>query len=100
MKSIIQKKKEYCYICNMIGQKAHRSSLEEHHIFGGPNRKVSEKYGLKVYLCPEHHQFGKDAVHKNPNTGFDYTLKQIGQQKFDEAYPYLDFIKIFGKKYL
>ena len=82
------------------GQQIERRGLEEHHIFGGPNRKLSEKYGLKVYLCPEHHQFGEDAVHKNPNTGYDYLLKQIGQDTFDRVYPYLDFRLIFGKRFV
>jgi hypothetical protein len=51
MKSIIQLNKNYCYICReQTGYIVERRGLEEHHIFGGPNRKLSEKYGLKVYL--------------------------------------------------
>ena len=101
MKSIIQPQKNYCYICTEeTGYKMERSGLEEHHIFGGPNRKLSEKYGLKVYLCPSHHQFGPDAVHKNPNYGYDYYLKQLGQQAFAEHYPDLDFRMIFGKTFI
>ncbi len=101
MKSIIQLNKNYCYICReQTGYIVERRGLEEHHIFGGPNRILSEKYGLKVYLCPEHHQFGPDAVHKNPNYGHDYYLKQIGQQAFTERYPDLDFRAIFGKSFI
>lgn len=38
--------------------------LEEHHIFPGALRKLSEKYGAKVNLCGECHREGKKAVHK------------------------------------
>lgn len=102
MKSIIQAEKNYCYLCKEeTGYKVERNGLEEHHIFGGSsNRNNSEKYGLKVYLCPEHHQYGPEAVHKNPNYGYDYYLKQIGQQAFAEKYPELDFKAIFGKNFI
>lgn len=101
MKSIIQRDKNYCFICERItGQKIERDGLEEHHIFSGSNRKNSEKYGLKVYLCPEHHQFGEDAVHRNPNYGWDYELKQIAQKLFKEKFPHLDFKAIFGKNFV
>ena len=58
MKSIIQNEKE-CFFC---GQTA---CLQDHHIFfGEKNRKHSEKYGLKVWLCVEHHT-GKESVHRS-----------------------------------
>ena len=34
-------------------------------IFGTANRRLSERYGLKVYLCPDHHRTGTMAVHRN-----------------------------------
>ena len=43
MKSILQREKK----CWVTGD---RYNLHEHHIFGGARRKLSEKYGLKVYL--------------------------------------------------
>ena len=47
MKSIIQNKNEgACYICSRFyGDYRTKTHLEEHHIFGGPNRKKSEEYG-------------------------------------------------------
>ncbi len=40
--------------------------IDRHHVFGGPYRKLSEKYGLTVYL---HHNachiFGENSVHNN-----------------------------------
>lgn len=102
MKSIMQENKGYCYICAKIyGNANARRDLAEHHIFeGNGRRKLSEKYGLKVYLCPEHHLFGEDAVHKLPNQGYDLLLKQIGQARFQQVHKDLDFIAIFGKNYL
>ena len=37
-----------CFLCGANGSMDH---LHWHHIFGGPNRRWSEKFGLKVRLC-------------------------------------------------
>lgn len=101
MKSILQKNKKICYLCQKIyGKNYEREDVEEHHVFPGNNRKNSEKYGLKVYLCPECHQYGPEAVHKMPNQGYDLLLKQIAQARFKQEHPELDFISIFGQNYL
>lgn len=91
MKSILQTERE-CYISKRTDQ------LEEHHIFGGPNRKLSEKYGLKVYLTHILHNEPPYGVHHNRQT--DIWLKQIGQAAFEAHYPELDFREIFGRNYL
>jgi hypothetical protein len=65
-------------------------------MFGTANRKLSEKYGLKVYLCAEHHR-GNAGVHHNAS--LDLKLKQMAQSRFEEVHPELSFIKIFGKNY-
>lgn len=94
MKSIIQHEK-CCYITGCT------VGLEEHHIFyGTSNRKLSEKYGLKVWLKSDLHKFNRYSVHGNPNNGLDLRLKVMGQMIFEETYPDLDFIKIFGRNYL
>lgn len=94
MKSIMQKEK-VCYVCGTT------TWLEEHHIFEGTaNRKLSEKYGLKIYLCHKHHNEVPDGIH------FDKWLrdrtKQEAQKIFMEHYDKTteDFIKIFGKNYI
>lgn len=93
MKSIISQKQE-CYICGST------CVLEEHHIlFGNPWRKLSERYGLKVYLCWQHHR-GTMGVHGKKGHSLDMLLKTIAQNKFNETYPELDFTKIFKKNYL
>lgn len=88
-----------CYLCMLLdGNQKKHSYLEEHHIFGGPNRIHSEEYGLKVYLCPEHHQYGETAVHICRETR--ELLHQIGQQEFEKDHTREEFMKIFGKNYL
>jgi len=96
MDSIMQDEK-YCYLCDCNGNK---DALEIHHIFfGTANRKLSEKYGLKVWLCGEHcHRNGKYAVHRNRKT--DLKLKREAQEKFEETHTREEFIQIFGKNYL
>lgn len=92
MKSIMQTDKENCYICRG------RATEEHHAIYGTANRKLSEKYGLKVYLCPYCHRIGKQAVHRNAETS--KRVKIEAQKSFIETYPDLDFLKIFGENYL
>lgn len=115
MKSIIQDKKTgRCFICERWrGDESEKRDLEEHHIFYGPNRNLSEKYGLKVMLCRYHHQGdiqgAHDAIHNNPDKTNDIRLKQIGQQAWERKYAkaeagteeaHQEFRRIFGKNYM
>ena len=75
--------------------------LDEHHVFGGSNRKLSEKYGLKVYLHHSKcHIFGKGSVHQNAEVG--NMVKKVAQQRAMQHYGWSedDFRQIFGKSYL
>jgi hypothetical protein len=95
MKSIIQSKKE-CFECMSY------SNLEEHHIFfGTANRKLSEKDGLKVWLCPYHHR-GTKGVHGKDGHTLDSYLKSIAQLAYMQYYNKTkeEFIKRYGKNYL
>lgn len=94
------KKDRTCYLCMMLhADDSIKAVLQEHHIFGGTaNRKISERYGIKVYLCLDHHLTGTEAVHRN--AGVAILLKQEGQRIFQRRYPDMDFMKIFGKSYL
>lgn len=91
MKSIIQEDTDYCFFCGRYGTEIH------HIFFGNPNRKWSDKYKCVVGLCADHHR-GNNGVHFNRE--LDLTLKKIGQKKFEETYPELNFMGIFGKNYL
>lgn len=90
-KSIIHDN-ENCFICGTM-------ATEWHHVFGGaPNRKLSEKYGLKVKLCHRCHRTGPQAVHTDRATR--NAVQVIAQRRFNETYPDIEFIKIFGRNYL
>lgn len=90
-KSIIQKNKE-CFVTKST------TNLHKHHIFGGANRKLSEKYGLWIYLRADWHDMSDYGVHFNKE--LDTRLKIIAQRRFIEEYPHQDFIRIFGKNYI
>ena len=38
----------YCYICKKEYNLLTVTGLEEHHVFGGPLRSLSQPYGMKV----------------------------------------------------
>lgn len=100
-KSIMQDKESgQCYLCRLLhNDYGIKRIREEHHVLGGvANRKLSEKYGLKVYLDLDHHRFGPEAVHKNAEVA--NLLKKEAQKAFMRTYPDLDFREIFGKNYL
>ena len=93
-KSIIQDEK----VCYITGR---GDTLEEHHVFYGTgNRKLSEKYGLKIYLTADMHRNSKDAVHNNRE--LDMKIKAEVQEKAMEHYGWdiEDFRYIFGKSYV
>ena len=92
MKSIIQENKE-CWVCGTT------QDIHEHHIlYGTANRRLSEKYGLKVWLCGKHHNLSNEGVHFNRE--LDMRLKQLAQKRFEEEYPNESFLKIFGRNYV
>lgn len=95
MDSILHDREDGCLVCG-------NPYTEEHHVFfGTANRKLSEKYGLKVYLCAEHHR-GDTGVHHNHI--FDRNLKRMAQRKFIERFDdpqkgKMVFMGIFGENY-
>lgn len=91
MKSIIQEDTDYCFVCGRYGTEIH------HILFGTANRKLSDKYGLVIGLCCEHHR-GRTGVHQNRE--LDLTMKRVAQRAFNEAYPNMDFLTVFGRNYL
>lgn len=98
-KSILQEKDGTCYLCAKLNfDYSKKSCLHEHHIFGGANRVHSEAEGLKVYLCIEHHEYGKEAVHLNHE--MMRLLQEDGQRAFERTHTRQQFMEIFGKNYL
>jgi hypothetical protein len=92
-KSVLQHYKE-CWVCKNI------FNLHEHHIFfGTANRKKSEQYGLKVWLCGYHHNLSNEGVHFNKP--LDLKLKRVAQEYFESHIGTReDFIREIGRNYL
>lgn len=92
MKSILQDNKE-CYVCRT------NQNLHSHHVFGGSNRKHSEKLGLKVWLCAYHHNMSDEGVHFNKE--LDTHLKRKAQKLFEDSIGTREqFIQKFIRSYL
>lgn len=102
MKSVLHNKQDgTCYLCMLLHDDSSRKQTQEHHVFYGiSSRRMSEKYGMKVYLCQHHHTYdgGEEAVHRNHDV--DIKLKRIAQEIFEGKYPQLNFREIFGKSYM
>ena len=105
-KSIIQEKKE-CYICRAFMnlendmRELPEKGLEKHHImfgFSSNNRKLSEKYGLWVWLCPKHHKWDDISPHKSKITNI--ATRRIAQRAFELKYSHEKWMELFGKNYI
>jgi len=91
MDSIVQSEKE-CLICRTT------SDLHCHHVFfGRKHRHLSEKHGLKVWLCAYHHLGDFGPHHNNVR---DTEIKKLAQHRFEELHSHEEFMKIFEKNYL
>ena len=104
MRSIMQEDPDICYLCGRPAGAAPSGamdSLEWHHVFeGNPDRRLSERYGLKVRLhaltC---HREGAGSVHKNRKVYIG--LMKEGQRAFEREHGSReDFMRIFRKNYL
>ena len=92
MKSIICDKKE-CYLCGST------HNLERHHcIHGTAGRKLADKYGLTVWLCPYHHRDTKHGVHGDAT--LDLWFKKLAQNVFEIAYSHELWMEKFKRNYL
>ena len=48
--SIMHQKDGTCYLCMMQGNHRTYPVVHEHHVYDGPNRRVSEENGFKCWL--------------------------------------------------
>ena len=91
-KSIISNDR-VCWVCGTP------LDLHRHHVYGGPNRGLSEAMGCWVYLCARHHNMSNEGVHFNHD--LDVLLKKQTQRRWEEIYGDTEkFRIIFGKSYL
>ena len=81
-----------CHLCGSTWY------VEKHHVFSGPYRKASEKYGMTVDLCHWCHNEPPDGVHHNSEV--NHRLKREFQRRFEETHSREEFRRIFGKSYL
>ena len=74
--------------------------IETHHVFNGANRKLSEKYGLCVYLTHDEHNEPPYGVHFNKTVRekLQAEVQQIAMDRY--GWTVEDFIEIFGRNYL
>ena len=80
-----------CYLCG-----SYSSIIDEHHVFGGPCRKTSDKYGLVVHLCRDCHRY----IHDKGGSSMNY-LHVKGQMIYEEKIgSRTDFIREFIRSYL
>lgn len=93
MKSIISTDKR-CYICHSC------EMIEIHHVFGGANRKISERYGLTVPLCHYCHNEPPNGVHQNKEIRKKLQKKVQKFAMLRYGWSVEDFRKLFGKNYL
>ena len=90
--SIIQKERE-CFFCGRM------TDLDEHHVFGGTaNRRISERYGLKVFLCSYHHRDPQNGAQYNKE--MNLLLKREAQQAFQNIYGHSLWMMLIKKNYL
>lgn len=94
-KSILTKDLNHCIITGS-------PNVHIHHVFPGRGRRrLSEKYGFIVPLCPELHNMSDMSVHMKPNQGLDLMLKRTCQEYFERKIGTREeFIEQFNKSYL
>ena len=98
--SIIQEKDGRCYLCMKLHGDYRVKRTEEHHVYFGPLRDISEANGFKVYLCRKHHIHagGPEAVHRNHETCL--MVQQDVQRRFEQTHTRAEFMALIGRSYL
>ena len=89
MSESILQDEEKCFISGA------ERGLDRHHVFAGPRRKASEKWGCWVYLRHDIHM----DLHSR-NSALDKMLKRICQERFEELHGHEKFMQVFGKSWL
>ena len=91
-KSIMQQGDPRCFFCGR------QHGLERHHVMAGTaNRKLSEQYGLWVWLCQEHHT-GTDGAQYDKEK--NRSLKRLAQIAFEARHSHEEWMEAFMKNYL
>lgn len=92
LKSVLTNDLDHCMFTGAV-------PVERHHVYGGSNRKNSEKYGFIAPLRPDLHPNGVFAGQSAKLV--DMELKQRCQRYFEaHCGAREEFISIFGRSYL
>jgi len=84
----------------IISHNENPSDIERHHVFGGFNRKRSEKYGFIAPLDKRLHPNGANCSEENWRV-LDHHLKQYCQEWYEENVGTREqFIAEFGRNYI
>lgn len=75
-----------------------RINLHKHHVFGGPLRKKSEKWGCWVWLRADYHNMSEHGVHFDRQ--LDLRIKRDCQAAFEALYGHETYMREFGKNHL
>lgn len=100
-KSIMHNRQDgTCYLCMLLhNDYGRKTNLEEHHVMEGTaNRRLSEHYGLKVYLDPEHHRLSKESPHRDKRISDQLHVE--AQKAFEKKYSYEKWMQVFGRNYI
>lgn len=90
-RSVLTDDLEHCYLTGS-------PEVHIHHVFGGPNRSLSEEDGFIVPLRPDLHNMSNKGVHFNRE--LDLMLKRKCQEIFEQTRSREDFIKRYGKSWV
>lgn len=87
-----------CYLCLKDGDRSQKRGLEEHHVFGGPLRAISEAHGFKVRLCKAHHTASAEAAHNNQDNM--RLIQSDCQQEWEKSHTHEEWMKLMGRNYI
>ena len=83
-----RKKRGVCKRCGRWGV------TQWHHIFGGPRRKISERYDFVIEICPDCHA----ELHRE--SGRSLLYKQRVQEEFEKTSSRAAWMNLMHKNYL
>ena len=82
--------------CIITGTTKMHGNIHIHHIFGGANKKWSEKYGFLIPLRADWHDMADYGIHFDRNLDLKY--KRLCQEYWLEHYGTKEeFIAVFGQ---
>lgn len=65
----------------------------------GAYRQISERLGLVVYLCPEHHR-GTYGVHGRDGSELNRYLQRQAQFAYEKEHSHEEWMQIVGRSYI